>query len=152
MLIHKVMQRALRTLQVGQFKGKLFCISFRRGWGGSEEDKMQNRSETTEQATERQRTVKVTADMSFPKSKSHYGAYSAATLWYVATNLNLYSQVWLKVRQQTFTLWLRTPHGKMSIPKVSTVHQGFAGTFIHMDGNDGEEKERKKHLWSLERK
>lgn len=35
---------------------------------GSETDKMQNRSE---QATERQRTVKVTADMSFPKSKSH---------------------------------------------------------------------------------
>lgn len=34
----------------------------------------------------------------------------------------------------------------MSIPKVSTVHQGFAGTFTHMDGNDGEEKERKKHL------
>ncbi len=34
----------------------------------------------------------------------------------------------------------------MSIPKVSTVHQGFAGTFTHMDGNDGEEKERKRHL------
>lgn len=40
----------------------------------------------------------------------------------------------------------------MSIPKVSTVHQGFAGTFTHMDGNDGEEKERKKHLWSSQNK
>lgn len=27
-----------------------------------------------------------------------------------------------------------------SVPKVSTVHQGFAGTFTRMDGNDGEEK------------
>lgn len=35
----------------------------------------------------------------------------------------------------------------MSIPKISTVHPGFAGTFTHMDGNDEKEKERKKHLW-----
>lgn len=28
----------------------------------------------------------------------------------------------------------------VSVPKVSTVHQGFAGTFTRMDGDDGEEK------------
>lgn len=33
----------------------------------------------------------------------------------------------------------------VSVPNISTVHQGFAGTFTHMDGSDGEEKERKKH-------
>lgn len=50
-----------------------YSASLSEGGGGkgSETDKMQNRSETTEQATERQRIVKVTADMSFPKSKSH---------------------------------------------------------------------------------
>lgn len=40
----------------------------------------------------------------------------------------------------------------MSIPKVSTVHQGFAGTFTHMDGNDGEEKERKRQIWRAKNK
>lgn len=30
----------------------------------------------------------------------------------------------------------------VSVPKVSTVHQGFAGTFTRMDGNDEEEKRR----------
>lgn len=30
----------------------------------------------------------------------------------------------------------------VSVPKVSTVHQGFAGTFTRMDGNDGEERKR----------
>lgn len=40
----------------------------------------------------------------------------------------------------------------VSVPKISTVHQGFAGTFTHMDGSNGEEKERKKHLWSLQKR
>lgn len=31
----------------------------------------------------------------------------------------------------------------VSIPKVSTDHQGFAGTFTRMDGNDGEEKRKR---------
>ena len=32
---------------------------------------------------------------------------------------------------------------RMRVPKVSKDHQGFAGTFTHMDGNDEEEKEKK---------
>lgn len=39
-------------------------------------------------------------------------------------------------------------HAVMGIPKVSTVHQGFAGTLTHMDGNDEEEKKSNKHWWS----
>ena len=39
----------------------------------------------------------------------------------------------------------------MRVPKVSKVHQGFAGTFTHMDEND-EEKEKKESFMMCSKK
>lgn len=40
-------------------------------------------------------------------------------------------------------------HGIMSIPKVSTVHQGFAGTFTHMDGEMVEKRKRGRNIYEV---
>lgn len=54
--------------------------------------------------------------------------------------------------RQIWSLWLGMFRWKMSIPKVSTVHPGIAGTFTHMDGNDERRKERKKNSWRAKNK
>lgn len=52
---------------------------------------------------------------------------------------------WSSKDEKELSVTKDAPLEYVSVPKISTVHQGFAGTFTHMDGSDGEEKERKKH-------